>query len=125
MRWEDKAEDQKIPFQKLSRDRAELDMPSVRRSPVRHSWRFTRPSSPAPAIHHRKQPPAATATTRKDHRLLLRSNARARVTEVALFDYASRAEDCLKYRAWILYDVDCERNFDGCVAKFEARFSVA
>ena len=37
-------------------------------------------------------------------------------------DYADGAESCLGYASWVLYDVDCERNFSGCVARFAARF---
>lgn len=45
-----------------------------------------------------------------------------RGTEVALFDYADGAESVLGYSSWVLYDADNERNFDGCIGRFAARF---
>ena len=90
---------------------------AARTGSARHSWRRRRGASPAAAPSSTAPPPAPL------HTIAFWSDQMCeRGTEVALFDYADGAESELGYCSWVLYDAECERNFDGCIARFAARF---
>ena len=97
---------------------------SVSRSAAsRPSWRTRRRGSVRAIESGSGTGGVASALTAPAHTIAFWTDQMCeRGTEVAVYDYADGAEAVLGYCSWVLYDAGCERNFDGCIDRFVARF---